>query len=105
MTLISFYGTFIFIVKLTDPIMRDFLLSIIFCNKKYIKEYEPLMKKEKLNSSNDDLTESFNEEKDILLHVYRDLDKSFITFYERNRMEYEMIEQKNKYTSVNLGKN
>ena len=105
MTLISFYGTFIFIVKLTDPIMRDFLLSIIFCNKKYIKEYEPLMKKEKLNSSNDDLTESFNEEKDILLHVYRDLDKSFITFYERNRMEYEMIEQKNKYTSFNLGKN
>ena len=104
MTLISFYGTFIFLVKLSDPIMRDFLLSIILCNKKYIKEYEPLMKDEKLNISNEDLTESFNEEKDILLHVYRDLDKSFMTFCERNKIEYELVEHKNKYTSFNLGK-
>ena len=103
MTLISFYGTFIFIVKLSDPIMRDFLLSIILFNKKYIKEYEPLMKKEKLNVSNDELNESFNDEKDILIDVYRDLDKSFMTFCEKNRIDYETIEQKNKYTSFNLG--
>ena len=105
MTLISFYGSFIFIVKLTDPIMRDFLLSIILCSKKYIKEYELLMKREKLNISNDDLSESLNETKDILINVYRDLDKSFITFYERNRKESELFELKNKYTSFNLGIN
>ena len=103
MTLISFYGTFIFLVKLTDPIMRDFLLSIILFNKKYIKEYEPLMKKEKLNVSNDDLNESLNDEKDILINVYRDLDKSFMTFCEKNRIDYETVEHKNKYTSFNLG--
>ena len=107
MTLISFYGTFIFLVILTNPIMRHFTLSVILCDKRYIKEYEPLMQKEKLNVSNDELTESFNEDREnnIIINVYRNLDKSFATFYERNRLEYEFIEQKNKYTSFNLGKN
>jgi len=106
MTLISFYGSFIFIVKLTDPIMRHFLLSVILCNKNYIKDYEPLLRKEKENTiiSNDDLTESFNDEREIIMNVYRDFDKSFITFYnERIKLYNEPIVNKNKYISFNLG--
>jgi hypothetical protein len=87
MTLISFYGCFILLVKLNEPIMRNFILSIILCNKEYIKDYEPLIKKDNTNISNEDLTESSNDEKDILLNVYRDLDKSFMTFcHERFRI-------------------
>ena len=104
MTLISFYGCFILLVKLNEPIMRNFILSIILCNKEYIKDYEPLIKKDNTNISNEDLTESFNDEKDILLNVYKDLDKSFMTFcHERRRMECEPIVQNNKYISFNLG--
>lgn len=104
LVLISLFGTFIFIVKLTDPIMRDFLFSIILCDKKYIKEYETLMKMDIINTTNEDLTESFNDEKDIIMYVYRDFDKSFMTFYnEANRSEYEFELRKNKYTSFNLG--
>jgi hypothetical protein len=104
MTLISFYGCFILLVKLNEPIMRNFILSIILCNKEYIKDYEPLIKKDNTNMSNEDLTESSNDEKDILLNVYRDLDKSFMTFCnERRLMEYEPIVQNNKYISFNLG--
>ena len=104
MTLISFYGCFILLVKLNEPIMRNFILSIILCNKEYIKDYEPLIKKDNTNMSNEDLTESSNDEKDILLNVYRDLDKSFMTFCnERRIMEYEPIVQNNKYISFNLG--
>ena len=106
MTLISLYGSFIFIVKLTDPIMRHFLLSVILCNKNYIKDYEPLLRKEKENTiiSNDDLTEFSNDEKEIIMNVYRDFDKSFMTFYnERIRLYNEPIINKNKYISFNLG--
>ena len=106
MTLISLYGCFIFIIKLTDPIMRHFLLSIILCNKNFIKDYEPLLRKEKENTiiSNDDLTESFNDEREIIMNVYRDFDKSFITFYnERIKLYNEPIANKNKYISFNYG--
>ena len=108
MTLISLYGTFIFAVKLSEPIIRDFLLSSILCNKSYIKEYEPLLKNDKLNiTTEEDITESLNEEKekDILINVYRDLDKSFMSFYENNRLEYEKFEQRKNFTSFNLGQN
>jgi hypothetical protein len=84
--------------------MRDFLLSVILCNNNYIKEYESLMKKDNINNSMEELTESFNEEKDIIIHVYRDFDNSFMTFYnDANRLEYEPEMMKNKYTSFNLG--
>ena len=104
LTLISLYGTFIFVVKLTESIIRDFLLSIILCNKSYIKEYESLLKKDNVNNSMEELTESFMEEKDIIIHVYKDFDKSFMTFYnETHRLDYEPEMHKNKYTSFNLG--
>ena len=108
MTLLSFYGTFIFIIKLTEPITRHFFLSFILCNKDYIREYEPLMRSSNLNVSNDDLTDSGNEgggEKDLLMNAYREYDKSFVTFYNRRQMLYDPFLQKNKYTSFNLGNN
>ena len=109
MTLLSFYGVFIFIIKLTEPITRHFFLSFILCDKEYIKEYEPLMREENNNNIiNDDNTDSSNEEdeKDFLMHVYREYDKSFVTFYNQRQMLYvPSILQKNKYTSFNLGNN
>ena len=110
MTLLSLYGVFIFIIKLTDPITRHFFLSFILCNKDFIKEYEPLMRKDNRNSnmSNDDLTESKSEmdEKEILLNAYREYDKSFVTFYNhRNQMLNAPFLEKNKFTSFNLGNN
>jgi hypothetical protein len=107
MTLLSLYGTFIFIVKLTEPITRHFFLRFILCNKDYIKEYEPLMRTSNLNVSNDDITDSGNEcgEKDILMNAYREYDKSFVTFYNQRRMLYDPFLLKNKYTSFNLGNN
>ena len=109
MTLLSLYGTFIFIIKLTEPIIRHFFLSYFLCNKKYIKEYEPLMSKSNPNPnlSNDEITDSGNEggEKDILMHAYREYDKSFVTFYNQRQMLFAPFLQKIKYTSFNLGNN
>ena len=103
MTLLSLYGVFIFVVKLTEPIIRHFFLSFILCNKSFIKEYEPLMRKSNPNNSKDDITDSGNEcgEKDILMNAYREYDKSFVTFYNQRQMLLTPI--LNKYTSFNFG--
>ena len=108
MTLLSFYATFIFIIKLTEPITRHFFLSFIMCNKEYIKEYEPLMRKDNANISRDENNDSLNEEceRDILMHVYREYDKSFVTFYNQRQMLYVPSNLKRvKFTSFNLGNN
>ena len=104
MTLLSFYGVFIFIIKLTEPIIRHFFLSYLLCNKKYIKEYEPLMRKDNPNSSNEDLTDSCIDggERNILMNAYREYDKSFVTFYNQRQMQCSRILNRNKYTSFNL---
>ena len=107
MTLLSCYGLFIFVIKLTEAITRDFFLSFILCDKKYIKEYEPLMRKDNTNTPNEEVSDSENEdnEKDIKMHVYRDYDRSFVTFYNKRQMQCEPILQNNRYTSFNLGNN
>ena len=108
MFLLSFYGIFIFIVKLTEPITRHFFLSFILCDKKFIKDYEPLMRKDNDKAPNDENTDSGNEEdkKDFLMHVYREYDKSFVTFYNQRQMLYAPpILEKSKFTSFNLGNN
>ena len=99
MTLLSFYGVFIFIIKLTEPIIRHFFLSYLLCNKKFTKEYEPLMKKDNPNLSNEDLSESCIdvEERNILMNAYREYDKSFVSFYNQRQMQ----NQRNKFQSFN----
>ena len=109
MTLLSLYGTFIFSIKLTEPITRHFFLSFFLCDKGYIKEYEPLMRTSNLNISKDEISDSGNEycekEKDILMNAYREYDKSFVTFYNQRQMLFDPFLQKNKYTSFTLGNN
>ena len=39
------------------------------------------------------------------MHVYRDYDRSFVTFYNKRQMQCEPILQNNRYTSFNLGNN
>ena len=104
MTLLSFYGVFIFIIKLTEPIIRHFFLSYLLCNKKFTKEYEPLMKKDNPNLSNEDLTESCIDggERNILMNAYREYDKSFVTYYNLRQMQNLSVLQRNKFTSFNL---
>ena len=54
--LISFNGTFLFFVRLFDPLMRNFILNLLLFNKEFIKNYrEHLLKEKRFN-------ESLNEE-------------------------------------------
>ena len=107
MTLFNFFGAFIFIIKLTEPIIRHFFLSYLLCNKKYIKEYEPLMNNDNQNVSNDDITESCNEgcEKDMIMRIYREYDKSFVTFYNQNNQRLMAPMLQSKFTSFNFKNN
>ena len=107
MTLLSLYGTFTFINELTEPIFRHFFLSFVLCDKKYIKEYEPLMRESNANILNEELSDSGNElgEKEQFLNVYRDYDKSFVEFYSQKNIAYSPILLNNKYTSFTLGNN
>ena len=51
-TLISFNGTFIFIVRLFDPLVRNFIINLFLFNREFIKNYkEHLLKEKRFNES------------------------------------------------------
>ena len=50
--LISFNGTFLFFVRLFDPLMRSFIISLLLFNREFIARYkENLIKEKNLNES------------------------------------------------------
>ena len=50
--LISFNGTFLFLVRLFDPLMRNFIFNLLSFNKEFIKNYkEHLLKEKRYNES------------------------------------------------------
>ena len=49
--LISFNGTFIFIVRLFDPLVRNFIINLFLFNREFIKNYKEYLIKEKRNES------------------------------------------------------
>ena len=106
LTLTSLNGFFIFTVKLTDPLMQNFILSVICCKKDFLIGYEESICKENLIS--EDETESIDGRMDsILLSVYKEVDTSFVTFYKNNSISKKSSDKNkiNKFTSFNYGKN
>ena len=71
--LISFNGTFLFFVRLFDPLMRNFILNLFLFNREFITKYkEHLLKEKRFNESlteeslianNEIINESFSENK------------------------------------------
>ena len=50
--LISFNGTFLFFVRLFDPLMRNFIINLLLFNREFIAKYkENLIKEKNLNES------------------------------------------------------
>ena len=45
--LISFFGTFLFVVRLFDPLMRNFIMNFLICNKEFISDYKKKILNEK----------------------------------------------------------
>ena len=107
LTLISLNGCFIFMVKVTDPLMKNFILSVICCRKDFLIDYEEFICKENLIP--EDETDSIDGRVDsILLSVYKEVDTSFVTFNKHNNdiKKYKSEKNKfNKFTSFNFGNN
>jgi len=64
--LICFSGTFILCLRLLDPLMRNFLISLILFNREFITKYkEHILKEKQMNESfiSNSLNESFSENK------------------------------------------
>jgi hypothetical protein len=53
--LISFNGTFLFIVRLFDPLMRNFIVNLLSFNREFISNYKKSLLKDKRN--NESMTE------------------------------------------------
>ena len=50
--LISFNGTFLFLVRLFDPLMRNFIINLLSFNREFISNYKQyLLKEKRLNES------------------------------------------------------
>ena len=62
------------------------------------------MNNDNQNVSNDDITESGNEgcEKDMIMRIYREYDKSFVTFYNQNNQRLMAPMLQSKFTSFNF---
>ena len=106
LTLVSLNGFFVFAVKINDPLMKSFILSVICFKKDFLVDYEEFICKENLMP--EDETESINSRMDsILLSVYKEVDTSFVTFYKHNSIKKNRSEKNkiNKYTSFNYGNN
>ena len=84
--LISFNGTFLFFVRLFDPLMRNFLLNLFLFNREFIKNYKELLLKEKrFNESlteeslyidnNETINESFSENKSKIVEFPENVDE------------------------------
>lgn len=46
--LISFNGTFLFFVRLFDPLMRSFIINLLLFNREFIAKYKENLIKEKI---------------------------------------------------------
>ena len=66
--LISFNGTFLFFVRLFDPLMRNFIINLVLFNREFIKNYEEnLLKEKRLNES---LTEESNANANSIIESF-----------------------------------
>lgn len=80
--LISFNGTFLFLVRLFDPLMRNFIINLLTFNREFISTYkEYLLKEKRLNES---LTEevSYNAHDDTINESLSDIKTKIIDFPE-----------------------
>ena len=69
--LISFHGTFLFIVRLFDPLMRNFIINLLLFNREFITNYKEYLLKEKRYN------ESLTEESILNLHEETDNESFF----------------------------
>ena len=87
--LISFNGTFLFFVRLFDPLMRNFIFNLFLFNREFIKKYkEHLLKEKRYNESlieeslyithNETINESFSENKTKIIEIPENIEENGI---------------------------
>ena len=87
--LISFNGTFLFLVRLFDPLMRNFIINLLMFNREFISSYEEYLLKER-GRLNESLTEevSYNVHDDIINDSLSEIKTKIIDFpenYDNNK--------------------
>ena len=68
--LISFHGTFLFLVRLFDPLMRNFIVNLLLFNREFLSNYKNYLLKEK------GYNESFTEES--ILNMHEEQNENFL---------------------------
>ena len=77
--LISFSGTFLICIRLSDPLMRAFILNLITWNREFISNYkEQLLKEKSLNESfiSNNISDIYNAQDDLNFQIRRNKKKS-----------------------------
>ena len=97
-SLISFSGTFIFCIRLLDPLMRTFIVNILSFNREFISNYKEYLLKEKT------LNESFISNNVSDIYNVHDNDDSFLNNKKFQRNEVKSRTIKMKTISFNFGK-
>jgi hypothetical protein len=72
--LISFSGTFLICIRLSDPLMRAFILNLITWNREFISNYkEQLLKEKSLNESfiSNNISDIYNAQDDLNFQIRR----------------------------------
>ena len=99
--LISFNGTFLFLVRLFDPLMRNFIFNILIFNKEFIKNYkEHLLKEKRYNESlteesvsnaQDEINDSLFDNKTKIIEIPENYDE-----YENNLRLSSVVRMKSQ---------